>query len=78
MVIAVVSINHPSTALQVDHEQSPFFSFFIEMGSLLVLGSFSSRGRKTVSIAFMRIFRTLVALSGPWARAMKSSTKTST
>ena len=59
IVRLTVSMIQPSTVLMVLQEQSPFISFFTEMGSDLVGRSNLSFGRKTKSIAFIKVLLTL-------------------
>ena len=78
MVIATVSTIHPNTFRTVDHEQSPFISFFNDTGSRRVTSSSASKGRKIESIACIKMDRTRRWSFFPWQRPIKSSTKIST
>lgn len=77
IVWSTVLIIQPSTSFMVDHEQSPLRSFFIETGSRRDGLSEGDKGRKTSSMADMRVLRTLFLCFLPCASPMKSSTKTS-
>eukprot|EP00980_Cylindrotheca_fusiformis_P022354 scaffold9232_cov110-Cylindrotheca_fusiformis.AAC.2 len=80
MVDDTVSMIQPRTFLQVAHDASPLRNLVTEMGSVRCGGSWSGwRGRRMRSIDSMRRRRTFVRRdSGPWAAAIKSSTKRST
>ena len=79
MVSATVSSSQPSTSLMVSQVQSPCRNFFNDMGSVQAGSSSGDSGRKTVSIACIKVVRTrFCSPSGPWQMAIKSSTKTST
>ena len=68
---------HPNMVWQVDHEQSPALSFFIERTSLRYLVSCRSRGRNTLSSAWNSVQRTWRRRClGSCASPRKSSTKT--
>ena len=58
MVMATVSMSHPSTTFCVSHLPSPLSSFLTEMGSRRPGRSCSSFGRRTASIACISTRRT--------------------
>mmetsp|Transcript_2021 Transcript_2021/g.4988 ORF Transcript_2021/g.4988 Transcript_2021/m.4988 type:complete len:247 (-) Transcript_2021:1521-2261(-) len=58
IVMDTVSMIHPSMILIVLQEQSPWSNFFKEVGWRLNGPSLESNGRKTSSIACIKIFRT--------------------
>ena len=74
IVRCIVSIFHPRTIFTVDHDASPFSSFFVELGSFLKTMSPVDNGQSTVSMQWKRVLREAIrCCNGSWHAMIKSS-----